>query len=80
MSRPLWILELGAKISREFVCREQLSRPDLGHQHHIRGLFYEADLPEWDMILGFSLLDIAHARVLSAGAPCSSRELTSSAG
>ena len=61
------IIECGldeAKISLHFVCHEQLSRPVLGHKHQIKGLFYEADLPEWDMIMGFDFLDIAHTGVL----------------
>ena len=53
-----------AEISLEFVRDEQLSSPDLGHKHQIKGSFYEADLPEWGMILGLDLLDIAHAGVL----------------
>ena len=53
-----------AEISLEFVRDEQLSTPDLGHKHQIKGSFYEADLPEWDMIVGLDLLDIAHAGVL----------------
>ena len=53
-----------AEISPGFVSHEQLSRPDLGRKHQIKGLFYEADLPEWDMIMGFDFLDIAHAGVL----------------
>ena len=50
-----------AEISIEFVLHEQLSRPDLGYRHEIKGLFYEANPPEWDMIMGFNFLDIAHA-------------------
>ena len=53
-----------AEISLEFIRHEQLSRTDHGHKHQIKGLFYEADLPEWDMIMGFDFLDIAHAGVL----------------
>ena len=53
-----------AGISPEFVCQEQLLRPDLGHKHQIKEWFYKADLPEWDMIMGLDFLDIAHARVL----------------
>ena len=54
----------GAQISLEFIRQEQLSRSDLAHKHHIKGLFQEADLPEWDMIMGFDFLHNAHAGVL----------------
>ena len=30
-----------AEISLDFVRHERLSRPDLGHKHQIKGLFYE---------------------------------------
>ena len=53
-----------ARISVEFVRHEQLSRPDLGLKQRIKGLFYETDLPDWDMIMGFDFFDIAHAGVL----------------
>ena len=53
-----------AAISPEFVRNEQLLRPDLGQEHQIKELFYEADLQECDMIMGFDFLDIAHTGVL----------------
>ena len=37
----------------------------MGHNYQIKGFFYEADLPQWDMIMGFNSLDIAHIAVLS---------------
>ena len=61
------IMEAGvneAEISLEIVRHEQLERPDLGRKHQIKGLFYEADLTKWDMIMGFHFLDIADAGVL----------------
>ena len=53
-----------AEITLDFVRHEQLLPPDLGRKRHIKGLFYGADLPEWDMIMGFDFLDIAHADLL----------------
>ena len=53
-----------AEIRLNLVRHEQLLRPDLGHRNQIKGLFFEADLPELDMIMGFDFLDIAHAGVL----------------
>ena len=53
-----------AQISLEFIRLEQLSRPNLGQNHQIKGLFYEADQLEWDMIMDFDFRDMTHARVL----------------
>ena len=52
-----------AEISLEFLRHKQLSRPDFGHLDQTKGLFYRADLLEWDMIMGLQSFDIAHARV-----------------
>ena len=53
-----------AGISLQFVRHEELLRANFGQRYQIKGLFYEADLPERDMIMGFDLLDIAYAGVL----------------
>ena len=36
----------------------------MGHKNHIKGSFYEADLPEWDMIIAFQFFDNTHPGVL----------------
>ena len=53
-----------AEISLKFVRHKQLARLDRGQKHQIKGLFYEANQPEWHMIMGFDVREIAHAGVL----------------
>ena len=48
-------------LDKELVRHEQLLRPDLGHKHQIKALFYEADLLEWDMIMCLQFLVICNA-------------------
>ena len=52
-----------AEISLQFVYCEQTWGPALGDRHQIKGLLYEADMAEWDTIMSFDFLHIAHAGV-----------------
>ena len=53
-----------AEICLELVRHELLLRRDLGHEHLMKGSFYQAELSGCDRIMGFHFLGFAHARFL----------------
>ena len=58
-----------AELGLEFWEHAQLDRPDQAKRLMLHGKFYEADLPDWDIIMGYDFMVINLAGALPHRAP-----------